>query len=100
MDQTRRRQLSIARELRTWGPAVPRLLTKINEVVKLPQMTAAQTAGIEAIAELVRTLLLSIREAVDSDDYDRLIAATDRLREEVVKADETLDRLLKPETPH
>jgi hypothetical protein len=73
---------------------VPRLLTRIDEALAVPQISAAQAKGIEAIGELVSGLFLSIREAVDSDDYDRLIASLDRLREEVAKGDETLDRLL------
>lgn len=96
MPETMRRRLSIARELMTWAEALPRLLARIDKVLKLPDITKAQTADIESIAELVGTVFLGIREAVDSDDYDRMIASVDRLREEIARANEILDRLLKP----
>jgi len=45
--------LSIAKELMTWADALPRVLVRIDEVLKLPDITDAQTAEIESIAELV-----------------------------------------------
>jgi hypothetical protein len=96
MDETRRRRFSIARELATWAGAIPRLLKKIDEVLKLPHVTEVQAVDIDSIKELVRTLILSIREAVDDEDLNRLSASIDRLREEISAADRTLDRLLKP----
>jgi phage terminase Nu1 subunit (DNA packaging protein) len=96
MDETRRRRLSIARELAAWVGAIPRLLRKIDEVLKLPHVTEAQAVDIDSIKELIRTLILSIREAVDDEDLNRLSASIDRLREKISAADRTLDRLLKP----
>jgi hypothetical protein len=98
MDRNQRRRLSIARELMTWSVALPSVLTKIDQVLKLRDVKETQAAEIESIAELVGTVFLGISEAVDADDYDRLIVSVDRLREEIVTADAILDRLLKPIT--
>jgi hypothetical protein len=98
MDENQSRQLSVARELITWADALPRVLAKIDQVLKLPDITETQAKHIESMAEIVGTIFLGIRKAVDSDDYDRTIAGVDRLREEILTADTILDRLLKPET--
>ena len=90
--------MSVARELMTWVDALPRVLAKIDQVSKLADITETQANNIESMAERVRTIFLGIREAVDSDDYDRTIAGVDRLREEILTADTILDRLLKRET--
>lgn len=97
MDETQRRRFSIACELMTWADALPHVMARIDKVLALPQITEAQTTYIESIVELVGTLLLAIRKAVDSDDYDRTIASVDRLREEILSANATLDRLFNPE---
>ena len=52
----------------TWVDALPRVLAKIDQVLKLPDIT--KTQAIESMAELVGIIFLSIREAVDSDDYE------------------------------
>ena len=96
MDENQRRRLSIAKELMMWGNAVPHVLAKIDKVLKLREVSETQASDIESIAEIVGTVFLGIREAVDSDDYDRLVAGVDRLREEIVTANAILDRLLKP----
>jgi hypothetical protein len=98
MDENQSRQLSVARELMTSVDALPRVLAKIDQVLKLPDITETQAKHIESMAEIVGTIFLGIREAVDSDDYDRTVAGVDRLREEILTADTILDRLLKPET--
>jgi hypothetical protein len=95
MPETMRRRLAIAHELKTWADALPRVLVRIDKVLKLPEVAEAQASDIESIAELLRTVFLGIREAVDSDDYDRMIASVDRLREEIVTANTILDRVLK-----
>ena len=98
MDENPSRQLSVARELMTWVDALPRVLAKIDQVSKLPDITETQANNIESMAERVGIIFLGIREAVDSDDYDRTIAGVDRLRKEILTADTILDRLLKRET--
>jgi hypothetical protein len=97
MDENQRRRLSIARELMTWSVALPSVLTKIDKVLKLPDVKETKVTEIESIAEIVGTVFLGIKEAVDADDDDRLIASVDRLREEIVTANLILDRLLKTE---
>jgi len=96
MDENQRRRLSIARKL-TWSVALPSVLTKIDKVLKLPEVKETKAAEIESIAEIVGTVFLGIKEAVDADDDDRLIASVDRLREEIMTANLILDRLLKTE---
>jgi len=44
------RRLSIARELTTWAGAMPRLIRRINEVLKLSDITETQAIDIELIA--------------------------------------------------
>jgi hypothetical protein len=94
MDESNRRRLSIARELMTWADALPRLLSKIDKVLKMSEVSEAQATEIASMTELVGSVFLGIREAVDSDDYDRLLASVERLREEILTANAILDRLL------
>ena len=82
----------------TWVDALPRVLAKIDQILKLPDITETQAKHIESMAERVGTIFLGIREAVDSDGYDCTVAGVDRLREEILTADTILGRLLKPET--
>jgi hypothetical protein len=96
MDRNQRQRSSIAKELMTWADALPRILGKIDEVLKSPDITTAQATDIESIAETVGAVFLGIREAARADDYDRLMAGVDRLREEIMTADAVLDRLIKP----
>ena len=96
MDRDQRRRSSIAKELMTWADALPRILAKIDDVLKLPDITVAQAKEIQSIADTVGAVFLGIREAARADDYDRLMAGVDRLREEIITADTILDRLIKP----
>jgi hypothetical protein len=95
VDHDERRRLSIAKEWVTWNDALSRVVTRIDEVLKLPYVTETQATVIESIAKTVGTVFLGIREAVDSEDYDRLGASIDRLREELAAADPILDRFIK-----
>jgi hypothetical protein len=96
MDRDQRQRSSIAKELMTWADALPRILAKIDDVLKLPNITIAQAKEIESIANTVGAVFVGIREAARADDYDRLMAGVDRLREEIMTADAVLDRLIKP----
>lgn len=78
----------------TWADALPRLLSKIDKVLKMSEVSEAQATEIASMTELVGSVFLGIREAVDSDDYDRLLASVERLREEILTANAILDRLL------
>jgi len=75
---------------------MPRLIRRIDEVLKLPYITEARTVDIELISVRVGVVFTPIREAVDADEgYNRLIASTDPLRAEIVAGDAALDRMLK-----
>lgn len=49
-NENRRRRLSIAGKLATWAGAMPRLIRRVAEVLKLSYITEAQTVDIELIA--------------------------------------------------
>lgn len=94
MPERRRRRLAIAVELRTWADALPNVLSKISRVRHWPRITDAQATDIEKIAANMDAVLCCIRAAVDAEDYDRVSASVDRLREEIIRANRTLDRML------
>jgi hypothetical protein len=97
MDENQHRRLSIARELMTWANALPRLIQQIDEVASLPRLTEMQTSYVESIAERLGVLLRAIQAAVASDEsYEHLTASVDQLREEIITATDTLDRMLQP----
>jgi hypothetical protein len=96
MDENQQRWLFVARELMTWGAALPRILAKIDEMLQSPNITVAQATDVESISDHVGIVIQGIREAVRTNDYDRLIASVDRLREEIAAGDMMLDRMLKP----
>ena len=76
--------------------AIPRLNARINEVLRLPGLTEAQTVELESIPARIGVHIESIREALDADDaYSRLIEDMNRLRGEIAAADATVNRLLK-----
>jgi hypothetical protein len=80
------------------GRCVAARVSENRSSPEIPDITETQANNIESMAERVGTIFLGIKEAVDSDDYDRTIAGVDRLREEILTADTILDRLLKRET--
>jgi hypothetical protein len=76
--------------------AIPPLNARINEVLRLPRLTEAQTVQLESIPERIGVLIESIKEVLDADDgYSRLIGNINRLRGEIAAADARVDRLLK-----
>jgi hypothetical protein len=89
------RQLAIANDLIKWADAIPGLIARIDEVLKLPRLTEAQTLEIEAIAERIEALFRGIREAVNDRNYDRVTACIDRLRDEITAGDATLERFVQ-----
>jgi hypothetical protein len=42
---------------------------------------------------------ISLRRAHEKEDYERMIAGSDRLREEIQAANATLDQMLAPSPP-
>jgi hypothetical protein len=100
MDETRRRRLSIARELVTWGVAMPVLLARLAEASKRATLPARLQIEFEAMARRITTQFNAIGEAPEADSadetaYDQLIENTDRLRELMGVANAALDLLLK-----
>ena len=91
MDDARRQRLSLARELITWGKNLPRLIKRIDDALELPNLSLVQENDMQSMAE---GLLYSFRAAAD-DNYGHLLAATDRLREEITAAEATLHQLLE-----
>ena len=72
------------------------VLARIDEVLRLPEITLAQATDIESIADTIGDVFLGIRQAVSANDFDRLIACGDRLRDEIAIAEALLDRFIKP----
>jgi hypothetical protein len=62
---------------------IPRLLSKIDEVLRLPHLSDFDTVEVRAIAERIESLFLSIRDTVDDRHYELLTATVDRLHREV-----------------
>jgi hypothetical protein len=51
-------KLSVARELMRWVDALPHVLAKIDQVLKLPDITETQAKHLESMAERVGTMFL------------------------------------------
>jgi hypothetical protein len=76
--------------------AIPRLNKRINETLRLPNITVSETAEIDLIPGRIAVLIATVQESFDADDgYIRLINSLDRLCEQIAEADSTLDRLHK-----
>jgi hypothetical protein len=94
MNETTRRQMSIAKELMTWVCAMPRLISRIDEVVCLPNITSGQKLEVELIRHRIEDLFRNLHASVEADEgCERLTASMDRIREEIAAADDKLDRL-------
>ena len=74
---------------------IPRLLSKIDEVLRLPHLSDFHAVEVRAIAERIESLFLGIRDTVDDRHYERLTATVDRLRREIALSETVLDQLLK-----
>ncbi len=76
--------------------AIPRLNRRINETLRLPNVTAAETAEIDLIKGRIEVLIAAVQESFDAHDgYIQLIKSIDRLCEQIAEADSSLDRLHK-----
>ncbi|HEY1851689.1 MAG TPA: hypothetical protein VGG60_11735 [Candidatus Binataceae bacterium] len=74
---------------------IPRLLGKIDEVLRLPHLSDFHAVEVRAIAERIESLFLSIRDTVEGRHYELLTATVDRLHRESALGEAALDRLLK-----
>jgi hypothetical protein len=101
MDEMRRRRLSIARELATWGVAMPALLARISEAIKMLGLTGPEKLDFEVMVRMISTSFDAIgktpdAEASDATNYEQLIERTNRLRELIARAKVALARVAKP----
>jgi hypothetical protein len=60
MDETRRRRLSLAKELLTWGKEMPVLLAKIAQTSATLRLAAHQKLELEAVRGRITTLFDAI----------------------------------------
>jgi hypothetical protein len=100
MDENNRRRLSIAKELVTWGIAMPVLLARIDEALKMPALSGKRKLDFEVMARRISTLFKTIGETPDDETadttrYEQLIANTDRLREQITAANAALEQVTK-----
>jgi hypothetical protein len=98
MDENQRRKLSIAKELATWGEAMPALLARIAQVLKMTSLPGRQKLNFEVWARQITAAFKAIGETADAEAtdeflYEQLIERTDRLRDLIEAANAALDRL-------
>jgi hypothetical protein len=104
MDENYRRRLSIANELVTWGVAMPSLLARISEAIRITSLTGRQKLDFEVMARRITTSFNAIGEMPndegrDATQYEQLIENTDNLREEIATAKAALVRVAKRPRP-
>jgi hypothetical protein len=97
MDENEQRRT--ARELFERAEEIARLIRRIHETLKLPNLTEAQTRDIELIPQRIGVSIKAIKEAAIAEGNgvlrdSQLVARTERLREEIAKANGILDELL------
>jgi hypothetical protein len=89
-----------AKELFKRAEEISSLIRRIDETLKLPNLTEAQTRDIELIPQRIGSSIRAIREATIAEGTrvlrdQQLVASTERLRQEIAIANEILDELLK-----
>lgn len=97
MDEFEQRRT--AKELFDRAEEIPRLMRRIDGTLKLPNLTEAQTRDIELIPQRIGGYLKAISETAIAEGNgvlrdQQLVASTERLREEIAKANGILDELL------
>ena len=97
MDENEQRRT--AKELFERAEEISRLIRRIDETLKLTNMTDAQTRDIELIPQRIGVSIKAIKEAAIAEGNgvlrdSQLVARTERLREEIAKANGILDELL------
>jgi hypothetical protein len=96
MDEHEQRRT--AKELFERAEGISRLIRRIDETLKLPNLTEAQTRDVELIPQRIGSSIEAIREAAIAEGDrvlrdQQLIASTGRLQEEIAKANGILDEL-------
>src|ERR1700675_3509476 len=94
MDEHEQRRT--AKELFERAEGISRLIRRIDETLKLPNLTEAQTRDIESIPRRIGDSIKAIREAAIAEGNEilrdqQLVASTERLGEEIAKANGILD---------
>ena len=97
MDESEQRRS--AKELFERAEEISSLIRRIEETLKLPNLTEAQTRDIELIPQRLGSSIKAIRQAAIVEGNrtvceQQLFASTERLREEIATANMILDRLL------
>src|SRR5712671_504832 len=98
MDENEQRRT--AKELFERAEEISRLIRRIDETLKLPNLTEAQTRDIELIPQRIGGSIKAIREAAIAEGNgvlrdQQLVASTRRLQEEIAKANGILDELFE-----
>jgi|SRR6267378_6861364 hypothetical protein len=97
MDENEQRRT--AKELFERAEGISRLIRRVHETLKLPNLTEAQTGDIELIPQRIASSMKAIREAAlvegNSIQEQKLVASIERLREEIAIANGILDELLR-----
>ena len=96
MDEHEQRRT--AKELFEHAEGISRLIRRIDETLKLPNLTEAQTRDVELIPQRIGCSIQAIREAAIAEGDrvlrdQQLIASTERLQEEIAIANGILDEL-------
>jgi hypothetical protein len=91
-------QRRTAKELFERAEEISSLIRRIDETLKLPNLSDAQTPDIELIAQRIGSSIRAIRDAANAEGNgvlgeQQLAASTERLREEIATANMILDRL-------
>jgi len=90
-------QRRTAKELFERAEGISRLIRRVHETLKLPNLTEAQTRDIELIPQRIASSMKAIREAAlvegNSIQEQKLVASIERLQEEIAKANGILDEL-------
>ena len=71
VDETRRRRLSIVRELPTWGVAMPSLMARIASALKMSGLPGRQKLDFEVMARRITIAFNAIGETPDAEAGDR-----------------------------
>jgi hypothetical protein len=76
---------------------MPHLLERIDEALDLPHLTEVQEFDLETMSDRIGIEFRAIQQVIELDgSYELLLASMERLREEIVASEATLDRLLIP----
>jgi hypothetical protein len=99
MDDNANRFIRVAKELFTWTAALGDLLHRIGEATRMSSISAADKLALIDSSKRISDLFNKAEQFIDDERTDDLIALSDQLRDEIVKANVILDRLKVPDCP-